>query len=84
VYLIRASSEGIKAFHICLSHPLRERLSNLEQYLPCSYLGTTLTNKNSIQEEIKSRLKFGECLLLFGTESSVFQFAIQKVKDQVI
>ena len=23
------------------------------------YLGTTLTNKNSIQEEIKSRLKFG-------------------------
>jgi len=23
------------------------------------YLGTTLTNKNSIQEEIKSRLKLG-------------------------
>jgi len=25
-----------------------------------------------------------ECLLLFGTESFVFQFAIQKVKDQDI
>jgi len=48
------------------------------------YLGTTLTNKNSIQEEIKSRLKLGKCLLLFGTESFVFQFAIQKVKDQDI
>jgi len=26
----------------------------------------------------------GECLLLFGAESSIFQFAIQKVKDQDI
>jgi hypothetical protein len=41
------------------------------------YLGTTLTNQNSIQEEIKSRLKFGE-------ESFVFQFAVQKFKDQDI
>jgi hypothetical protein len=48
------------------------------------YLGTTLTNKNSIQEEIKSRLAVRECSLLFGTESFVFQFAIQKVKDQDI
>jgi hypothetical protein len=39
------------------------------------YLGTTLTNKNSIQEEV------GECLLLFGAESVIFQFAIQNVKD---
>jgi hypothetical protein len=26
--------------------------------------------------------RFGECLLLFGAESFVFQFAIQKFKDQ--
>jgi hypothetical protein len=45
------------------------------------YLGTTLTNENSIQEEIKSRLKSGECCLSFGAGSSVFQFAIQKYKD---
>jgi len=34
------------------------------------YLGTTLTNQNYVQEEIKSRLRF-----------FVFQFAIQKFKD---
>jgi hypothetical protein len=39
------------------------------------YLETTLMNKNSIQEEIKSRLKSG------GAESFVFQFAIQKFQD---
>jgi len=44
------------------------------------YLGTTLTNKNYIQEEIKSRLSQG-MLLSFGAESFVFQFAIQKYKD---
>jgi hypothetical protein len=40
-------------------------------------LGTTLTNQNSIAEEIKRK-----CLLLFGAESFVFQAAIQKFKDQ--
>ena len=44
------------------------------------YLGTTLTSQNSIKEGIKSR-KF---LLSFGSESFVFQFAIQKFKDQDI
>ena len=29
-------------------------------YLNHLYLGTTLTNQNSIQEEIKSRLKLGD------------------------
>ena len=45
------------------------------------YLGTILTNQNSIQEEIKSRLKSGNALLSFGAERFVFQFAIQKFKD---
>jgi len=63
------------------------------------YLGTTSTNQNSVQEEIKSRLNSGnacyhlvqnlfsssllfkECLLSFGAESFLFQFAIQKYKD---
>jgi hypothetical protein len=42
------------------------------------YLGTTLTNRNLIQEEIKSRLKSGNAC---SAESFVFQFAIQKFKD---
>jgi hypothetical protein len=39
------------------------------------YLGTTLKNQNSIQEEIKSSL------LSFGAKYIVFQFAIQEFKD---
>jgi hypothetical protein len=48
------------------------------------YLGTTLTNQNSIQAEIKSRLKLGSVFLLFGSGSFVFQTVIQKFKDQDI
>ena len=33
--------------------------SSIERVEEFKYLGTTLTNKNSIQEEIKSRLKVG-------------------------
>jgi len=36
------------------------------------YLGKTVANKNSIQEEIKSRVKLGNSLLSFGAESFVF------------
>jgi hypothetical protein len=43
--------------------------------------GTTLTNQNSIQEEIKEYMEVRECLLSFGAQSFVFQFAIQKFKD---
>jgi len=45
------------------------------------YLGTTLTNQNSIAEEIKSRLRSVKCFLLFCAEPLVFQVAIQKFKD---
>ena len=33
--------------------------SSIERVEEFKYLGTTLTNKNSIEEEIKSRLKLG-------------------------
>ena len=56
--------------------------SSNERVEEFKYLGATLANQNSIQEEIKSRLKLRECLLLFGAESFIFQFAIQKFKDQ--
>jgi hypothetical protein len=42
------------------------------------YLETTLTDQNSIQEEIKSSL------LSFGAKSFVFHIAIQKLEDQDI
>jgi len=47
-------------------------------------IGTTLTSKNSIQEEIKSRLKLGNACYYSVQNLFVFQFAIQKVKDQDI
>ena len=45
------------------------------------YLGTTLTNQNSINEE---QIEVMDRLLSFGTESFVFQFALRKYTDQDI
>jgi len=41
------------------SHSMKIDNSSIESVEEFKYLGTTLTNKNSIQEEIKSRLKVG-------------------------
>jgi hypothetical protein len=41
------------------SHSMKTNSSSYERVEVFIYLGTTLTNKNSIQEEIKSRLKSG-------------------------
>jgi hypothetical protein len=45
------------------------------------YLGTVITNQNSVQEEIKRRLMSGNA---FSAESFVFHLSIQKFKDQDI
>ena len=41
------------------SHSVKYDNSSLERVEKFKYLGTTLTNQNSIQEEIKSRLRSG-------------------------
>ena len=41
------------------SHSMKIDNSSIEMVEEFKYLGITLTNKNSIQEEIKSRLKLG-------------------------
>jgi hypothetical protein len=41
------------------SHNIETGNSSFERVKQFKYLGTTLTNKDSIQEEIKSRLKSG-------------------------
>ena len=46
------------------------------------YLGTTLTNQNSIAEEMQIEVR--KCLLSFGAEPFVFQVAIQNCEDQDI
>ena len=42
-----------------LSHSMKVDNRSIERVEEFKYLGTTLTNQNSIQEEIKSRLKLG-------------------------
>ena len=65
-------------------HSVKIDNSSIESVEEFKYLGTTLTDQNSIQEEIKSRLKLGNAWLSFSAESIVFQVAIQKLKDQDI
>ena len=60
------------------SHNMKINNSSFESVKEFKYLETNLTNQNSTQNEIKSRWKSGNAWLLFDTESSVFQFAIQK------
>ena len=66
------------------SHNIKIDNSSFERVEVFKYLGTTLTNQNSIQEEIKSKIEVRECLLSFGAESFVFQLSIQKYKDEDI
>ena len=42
-----------------LSHTMKVDNSSIESVEEFKYLGMTLTNQNSIQKEIKSRLKLG-------------------------
>jgi UDP-galactopyranose mutase len=42
------------------SHRMKTDNSSIERVEEFKYLATTLTNQNSIQEEIKSRLKLGD------------------------
>ena len=42
-----------------ISHTMKVDNSSIERVEEFKYLGTTLTNENSIQEEIKSKLKLG-------------------------
>ena len=63
------------------SHYLNIDNSSFEMLEEFKYLGTTLTNQNSIQEENRSRLKSGNACyhLVQNLLSSVF--TIQKFKD---
>jgi len=46
-------------------HSMKSDISSFERVEEFTYLGTTLTNQNSIQEKIKSRLKSGNAFCHF-------------------
>jgi hypothetical protein len=57
-------------------HGIKIANRSFEGVAKFKYLGTTLTDQNCMQEEIKSASKFGECLLPFDPESFVFPPAV--------
>ena len=65
-------------------HSVRIDNSTFEKVEEFKYLGTTLTNQNSIGEEIKSSLKSGNACYHSVQNLLSFQVAIQKFKDQDI
>ena len=65
-------------------HSVRTDNSTFERVEEFTYLGTNLTNQNSIAEEIKSRLKSGSACYHSVQNLFFFQVAIQKFKDQDI
>jgi hypothetical protein len=58
--------------------------SSIESVEDFKYLGTTLTDQNSVQEEIKSRLKLGNACYHLAQNLLSSRFVIQKLKDQDI
>jgi hypothetical protein len=60
-------------------HSIKIDNISFERVEDFKYLGTTLTNQNSIQEE--EQIEVREYLLSFGAESFVFQFAIRKLEE---
>ena len=55
--------------------------SSIERVEELKYLGTMLTNQNSIQEEIKSRLKSGNACYYSVQNLLSSRFAVQKFKN---
>jgi len=59
------------------SHRIKNYNISFERVEEFKYLATTLTNQNSVQEEIRSRLKkSGNNLLSFSAKFFVFQFVV--------
>jgi hypothetical protein len=63
------------------SHNIKTDNSTFEWVEQFKYLGTTLTNQNSIQEEIKSRLKSRNACYHLVQNLLSYSFSIKKCKN---
>jgi len=59
------------------SHSIKIDNSSFERVEDFRYLGTTLTNQNSIEEEIKSRLKSGNACY-YSVPNFLFSSSLSK------
>ena len=59
------------------SHSMKIDNSSIERVEEFKYLGTMLTNKNSIQEEIKSRFKLGNACY-YSVQNLLFSSLLSK------
>jgi len=62
------------------SHSMKIDDSSFKRAEEFKYLGTTLTDQNSIPEEIKGSLKTGNACC-HSVQNFLFKFAVQKYKD---
>ena len=70
--------------HAVQNHNIYIYVINPLKRVEClKYFGTSLTNKILFMKKFV-QIAVRECLLLFGAESFVFQFAVQKYKGQDI
>ena len=67
-----------------LSHAMKVDNSSIERLEEFIYLGATLTKSKFYSGRNSEQIEVRECLLPLGAEPFVFQFAIQKFKDQDI
>ena len=66
------------------SHSIKIDNSSFARVEQFRYLGKTLTDQNSIQEEIKNRLKSGNACYDSVQNGLSSNFAVQKYKDEDI
>ena len=65
------------------SHSMKNDNSCIERVEEFKYLGATLTSKNSIQEEIKSRLKVGNACYYSGQNLLSSSLLPKKLKIKI-
>jgi hypothetical protein len=63
---------------------MHEMTRNFRKCASIKQTQTTVTNQTRTHEGNKSRLTSGHRLLSFGIESTIFQFTLQKHKDEDI
>jgi hypothetical protein len=70
-----------KTKYMLLSRDIKIANRSFENVSQFKYLGTTVTTKSFIQEEIKRRLNSGNASYHSGPEPSVFSVAVEKHKN---